>query len=160
MGAALSDTKKHKAASVDSSDVESSSDDEDPNERRGLLDDSHLLTRWLKTTIEFRKRYRYNIPMFQQPSDSVCVTFTPTGVNSPKKLRKAHSKRTIAFSPLSEVSVILEQRPREALQPQLDTSGNALAMFLTRRLRTPLRSSRNNRRLAIFRRQGRASSRT
>ena len=64
---------KKPAPSESSSDSDSSSEEEDPNTRRALLD-------------EFRRRYKYNIPMYHQFSEAMC-----------KRVRKEQEKRTISF---------------------------------------------------------------
>ena len=89
-----------------------------------------------KTTYysEFRKRYKYNIPMYHQPSDAMC-----------KKFRKEHEKRTLSLYPLREVMtafnpmvkhtlVVLGARGPDANRT-LDTSGKTLNSVLTRRLK-------------------------
>ena len=109
--------KKRRSASVISSSDESSGE-EDPNTRRALLD-------------EFKKRYRYNIPMFQQFSDPMCnKNYLPEGVIHSKRMMKNHAKRTLTFYPLREVHVILEQNQNDG-ERQVDASGETLAFRFT-----------------------------
>ena len=83
MAAAAVETKK-KASTIDSSDDDSSSEEEDMNVRRALLTCVSNPSVRFGTVDEFRKRYRFNIPMYQQFSESMC-----------KRMRKDHAKRTI-----------------------------------------------------------------
>ena len=78
--AAAAVESKKKASKADSSDDDSSSDEEDLNVRRDLLTSlSNPLVR-IGTVGEFRKRYRYNIPMYRQFSESMCDLFIPQAV--------------------------------------------------------------------------------
>ena len=108
-----SSQKKRRSASVVSSSDESSGDEEDPNTRRALLG-------------EFKKRYRYNIPMRQQFSDPMCnKNYPPVGVIHSKRMLKNRAKRTLTFYPLREVHVILEQNNTDG-ERQVDASGKTL----------------------------------
>ena len=75
-----------------------SEDEEDPSVRRGLLD-------------EFRRRYRFSIPMRQQCTDRVCaeiLTFFLTRRLKPSTL-KLHAERMFACFPLKDIIVVLDQ---------------------------------------------------
>ena len=114
-------SKKKPVQSETSSDTDSSSEDEDPNTRRALLG-------------EFRRRYKYNIPMFHQFSEAMCDTIYTTSVKHNKRMRKEHEKRTISFFTLREVVVILDNKKLDENR-QLDTSGKTLTVVSTRWLK-------------------------
>ena len=92
--------KKKKASTVDSSGDESSSEEEDLNVRRALLTSRSNPSVRIGTVDEFQKRYRYNIPTYQQISEEMC-----------KRMRKDHTKRTLAYIPLREVVATIRFNP-------------------------------------------------
>ena len=121
--------KKKKASTVDSSGDESSSEEEDLNVRRALLTSRSNPSVRIGTVDEFQKRYRCDIPMYQQFSEAIC-----------KRMRKDHTKRTSTYIPLREVVVTIRFNPtvgtkhrpsirkRKSPQPQLGTSGKVLKL--------------------------------
>ena len=72
--------------------------------------------------------------MFHQFSEAMCDTIYTTSVKHNKRMRKEHEKRTISFSPLREVVVILDNKKLDENR-QLDTSGKTLTVVSTRWLK-------------------------